>query len=458
MNINRVKFQRTSSGIVGYGEKILFNCVSEVLGNDIAFDKESGKIAFRKVGNYYIKWKVNLDRNCFRDVNYKVALVSSKGDYVESSRDKCSNCIEGYFIMKVTEVSEEIELKNVTTNCNLIYSGMCKVKAELLIIDVTKIKELIGEAGPKGIQGERGLQGSQGMIGPKGETGRQGPQGDSAPRGGATGATGLQGPQGELGEIGPQGIIGLVGEPGPEGARGLKGATGATGPQGPPGATGEKGSSGDIGDRGLKGDTGDMGPKGQAGEKGPEGPFGDEGPIGPQGLQGPKGEVGLPGLPGIRGAHGSRGATGATGPFEETAVSLRVDLNKVIESNSLISYQGIIRRFFQGDSIVFESINRQLITINTIGVYYISLSIYVGNNEDVDMEIVITLRDSKSKETLGIAKSSGVISKNDEYEIILMNGIFDVNVGGTTVEIVNTSNGSIRIDGGTLVLSRISSL
>lgn len=117
---------------------------------------------------------------------------------------------------------------------------------------ITKVGEMRGPEGPKGVSGLPGPDGISRMPGPRGARGPPGVTGNPGPHG----SRGLQGPIGPLGYRGGQGPTGSPGERGPLGVEGQGGAMGAPGMRGEVGRGGKQGPGGAMGFPGGRGQPG----------------------------------------------------------------------------------------------------------------------------------------------------------------------------------------------------------
>jgi len=249
-----------------------------------------------------------------------------------------------------------------------------------------------------------------GVTGPTGPTGSTGPTGTPGPAGGPTGPTGSSGPSGANGPTGPTGAFG--GPTGPTGTAGPTGNQGNTGPTGPTGAAGNAGPTGPQGTQGPQGFAGPTGPQGTQGIQGTQGPTGSTGPTGPTGAAST--------VAGPTGPQGSGGVAGKYGSFLDTTTQTITDtsLAYAVAFNTTESASGV--------SIVDST----KITVEDAGQYNMQFSFQLANNDTVDRNIRIWLRqngadvpDSLGVETIGpVVGAVGLLVASWNYVVTAADG------------------------------------
>ncbi|PEP97010.1 collagen-like protein [Bacillus toyonensis] len=132
--------------------------------------------------------------------------------------------------------------------------------------------------------------------------------------------------------------------------------------------------------------------------QGPEGPEGDQGPQGIQGLQGPQGPQGAQGLEGDNGATGPAGPTGATGATGSTGTTGATGTTDItafgnfftIATSTLFVNANTNFPFTTSSSSEGMTLNNDIITIQTPGLYYINY-FYAPTNNGLSASYSMTL-------------------------------------------------------------------
>ena len=304
--------------------------------------------------------------------------------------------------------------------------------------------EFLGTTGPTGPTGPSGTG-----IGVTGPTGPTGPSGGPT---GPTGPTGIQGEPGLGGPTGPQGVQGVQGEPGPGGPTGPQGVQGVQGEPGPEGPTGSQGVQGIQGEPGPIGPTGSQGVQGIQGEPGPIGPTGLQGVQGIQGEPGPIGPTGLQGVQGIQGEPGPTGPTGSTGSTGPVTVATNA---RFVNSGSQLVNADEPIPLLTNDLLNGTGINHVLgsgdVTLQP-GVYYASYQTAVS--------ILLPPGDAAIGLFLNNVRITGT---NVEFDNITDNGlknlsagvVFEVGIGGGTLQIRNTATIILNFNGTMLSLIKL---
>ncbi|MGW5956079.1 exosporium leader peptide-containing protein [Bacillus mycoides] len=183
-------------------------------------------------------------------------------------------------------------------------------------------------------------------------------------------------------------------------------------PTGPTGITGVTGPTGEIGETGPTGPSG--GPPGPTGPTGPSG--GLPGPTGPTGATG---AIGITGETGVTGPTGPTGETGATGPAPNINFRAQINVNQIINPNTVfpISYGDVV---FNNGGGYSAGISQFIAPIS--GTYLFTVSIAFSPFGELPVQVGIQLR-----------RNMVQIASNLKDFVLLPGGLINMSIGVTTI-------------------------